>query len=133
MINEKKVAVMTRMAAYEAGDGKKDRRICSFFRSDFVGFQLLKTWIAVTAAFCMLAGIWLLYRLDEITAIFYAMDVDALLELGKDALAAYGILCGGYLLTTWLAAHVVYAKAHKASAAFDRMLTEIDGSEEEEE
>lgn len=133
MINEKKVAVMTRMAAYEAGDGKKDRRICSFFRSDFVGFQLLKTWIAVTAAFCILAGIWLLYRLDEITAIFYAMDVDALLELGKDALAAYGILCGGYLLTTWLAAHVVYAKAHKASAAFDRMLTEIDGSEEEEE
>ncbi|HIY61377.1 MAG TPA: hypothetical protein H9831_11985 [Candidatus Eisenbergiella pullistercoris] len=133
MINEKKVAVMTRMAAYEAGNGKKDRAVCSFFRSDFVGFQLLKTWIAVTAAFCILAGIWLLYRLDEITAIFYAMDVDALLELGKDALAAYGILCGGYLLTTWLAAHVVYAKAHKASAAFDRMLTEIDGSEEEEE
>ena len=127
------MAVMTRMAAYEAGNGKKDRAVCSFFRSDFVGFQLLKTWIAVTAAFCILAGIWLLYRLDEITAIFYAMDVDALLELGKDALAAYGILCGGYLLTTWLAAHVVYAKAHKASAAFDRMLTEIDGSEEEEE
>ena len=133
MINEKKVAVMTRMAAYEAGNGKKDRAVCSFFRSDFVRFQLLKTWIAVTAAFCILAGIWLLYRLDEITAIFYAMDVDALLELGKDALAAYGILCGGYLLTTWLAAHVVYGKAHKASAAFDRMLTEIDGSEEEEE
>ena len=133
MINEKKVAVMTRMAAYEAGNGKKDRAVCGFFRSDFVGFQLLKTWIAVTAAFCILAGIWLLYRLDEVTAIFYATDADAFFTLGKRVLAAYAVLCGGYLLITWVAAHIVYAKAHKASAAFDRMLTEIGGSEEEEE
>ena len=43
MINENKVAVMTRMAAYEAGDGKKNQTICSYFRGDYVGFQMLKT------------------------------------------------------------------------------------------
>ena len=133
VINEKKVAVMTRMAAYEAGKGKKDREICGFFRSDYVGFQLLKTWIATTIAFCILAGIWLLYRIDEMTSIFYAMDLDALLALGRQALIAYIVLCGAYLLVSWLLAHVTYAKAHKASVAFDRMLNEIDGSEEEEE
>ena len=127
------MAVMTRMAAYEAGRGKKDREICGFFRSDYVGFQLLKTWIATTIAFCILAGIWLLYRVDEITSIFYAMDVDAILALGKQAVIVYLILCAGYLLASWLIAHVTYAKAHKASVAFDRMLNEIDGSEEEEE
>ena len=42
MINENKVAVMTRMAAYEAGDGKKNQTICSYFRGDYVGFQMLK-------------------------------------------------------------------------------------------
>ena len=30
-------------------------------------------------------------------------------------------------------AHITYVKAHNASVSFDRMLTEIDGSEEEEE
>ena len=91
---------MTRMAAYEAGRGKKDREICGFFRSDYVGFQLLKTWIATTIAFCILAGIWLLYRVDEITSIFYAMDVDAILALGKQAVIVYLILCAGYLLAS---------------------------------
>lgn len=133
MINEEKVAVMTRMAAYEAGRGKRDREICGFFRSDYVGFQLLKTWIATTIAFCILAGIWLLYRADEITSIFYAMDVDAILALGKQAVIVYLILCAGYLLASWLIAHVTYAKAHMAAVSFDRMLTAIDGSEEEEE
>ena len=133
MINEEKVAVMTRMAAYEAGRGKKDREICGFFRSDYVGFQLLKTWIATTIAFCILAGIWLLYRVDEITSIFYAMDVDAILALGKQAVIVYLILCAGYLLASWLIAYVTYAKAHMAAVSFDRMLTAIDGSEEEEE
>ena len=127
------MAVMTRMAAYEAGRGKRDREICGFFRSDYVGFQLLKTWIATTIAFCILAGIWLLYRVDEITSIFYAMDVDAIWTLGKRALVAYGIMCAGYLLVSWLIAHITYVKAHNASVSFDRMLTEIDGSEEEEE
>ncbi|HJC22948.1 MAG TPA: hypothetical protein H9761_04495 [Candidatus Eisenbergiella merdavium] len=132
MINEKKVAVMTRMAAYESGRGKRDREICGFFRSDFVGFALLKTWIATTIAFCILAGIWLLYRMEEITSIFYAMDVEELLALGKKALTAYAVLCGGYLLVSWVIAHITYAKAHKASVGFDRMLAELDGSEEEE-
>ena len=127
------MAVMTRMAAYEAGRGKKDREICGFFRSDYVGFQLLKTWIATTIAFCILAGIWLLYRVDEITSIFYAMDVDAILALGKQAVIVYLILCAGYLLASWLIAHVTYAKAHMAAVSFDLMLTAIDGSEEEEE
>ena len=133
VINEKKVAVMTRMAAYEAGRGKRDREICGFFRSDYVGFQLLKTWIATTIAFCILAGIWLLYRVDEISSMLSTMDMDAVLALGRRALIAYAILCGAYLPASWLIAHVTYARAHKASVAFDRMLTEIDGSEEEEE
>ena len=71
--------------------------------------------------------------IDEMTSIFYAMDLDALLALGRQALIAYIVLCGAYLLVSWLLAHVTYAKAHKASVAFDRMLNEIDGSEEEEE
>lgn len=133
MINEKKVAVMTRMAAYEAGRGKKDEEICGFFRSDYVGFQLLKTWIGTTIAFCLLAGIWLLYRIDEMTSILYAVDVDALMKLGRQVLTAYVILCGSYLLATWVVAHITYAKAHKDSVLFDRMLNEVDGSEEEEE
>ena len=57
MINKDKVAVMTKMAAYEAGDGRKNLAVCSYVRGDYVGFQMLKTWIAVTIAFCILFAV----------------------------------------------------------------------------
>lgn len=89
MINENKVAVMTRMAAYEAGDGKKNQTICSYFRGDYVGFQMLKTWIAVTVAFCIMCGIYLLFQMDSIMMDFYSID---LLALAKRFVFAYVIL-----------------------------------------
>ena len=123
---------MTRMAAYENGEGKKDREICGYFRSDYVGFQLLKTWIGTSIAFCILAAVWALYQIDEITKVLYAMELNELLGLGWRVLIAYLIFCGGYLLAAWAIAHVTYAKAHKAMVQFEKMLSELDGSEEEE-
>ena len=81
----------------------------------------------------ILAGLWLYRKFLAEMHIFYAMDVDAIWTLGKRALVAYGIMCAGYFLVSWLIAHITYVKAHNASVSFDRMLTEIDGSEEEEE
>ena len=34
MLNEERIIMMTRMAAYESGEGKKDGAIGSYFRGD---------------------------------------------------------------------------------------------------
>ena len=133
MINEEKVALMTRMAAYEGGEGKKDAAICSYFRSDYVGFQLLKTWIGATVAFGILAGINLLYRLDDLMESLYGLDIDGLFEMGRKLFIMYAFFCGVYLLITYVTAHIVYARAHKAMGCFHRELTALVGRPEEEE
>ncbi len=133
MINEKKVAVMTRMAAYEAGEGRKDETVCSYFRSDYVGLQLVKTWLATTAAYAILAGIRLLYRMDSLTDSLYAADGNALMELGSGFLLGYVVLCVVYLSAAWIISHITYRRAYRARARLEQLLQEIDGSEDEED
>ena len=130
MINENKVAVMTRMAAYEAGDGKKTQTICSYFRGDYVGFQMLKTWIAVTVAFCIMCGIYLLFQMDSIMMDFYSID---LLALAKRFVFAYVILCAVYLIAAFIIAQRRYGLALRATVRFGKELEELDGDSEEEE
>lgn len=134
MINENKVAVMTRMAAYEAGDGKKNQTVCSYFRGDYVGFQMLKTWIAVTIAFCIMSGVYLLFQMDSIMTDFYSID---LIAFAKKFVFAYVILCAVYLFAAFVIAQRRYGLAQRATVRFGKELEELDGradgdSEEEE-
>ena len=48
MVNEDKVKLMTRLASYESGEGKKDIAILNYFRGDYIGFQVLKSIISAT-------------------------------------------------------------------------------------
>ena len=41
MLNEKRVILMTRMASYEAGEGKKNIEVGNYFRADYLAIQLL--------------------------------------------------------------------------------------------
>ena len=134
MINENKVAIMTRMAAYEAGDGKKNQTVCNYFRGDYVGFQMLKTWIAVTIAFCIMCGVYLLFQMDSIMTDFYCID---LIAFAKKFVFAYVILCVVYLFATFVIAQRRYGLAQRATVRFGKELEELDGrsdgnSEEEE-
>ncbi len=137
MINEDKVALMTRMAAYEAGEGKKDAAVCSYFRSDYVGFQVIKTWIGATLAFGILVGIGLVYKMDALLESLYGLDLDGIFGLAKKILWVYAIFCGAYMLVVYISAHIVYARAHKAMSRFHRELEALEGhtkrAEEEEE
>lgn len=125
---------MTRMAAYEAGDGKKNQTVCSYFRGDYVGFQMLKTWIAVTIAFCIMSGVYLLFQMDSIMTDFYSID---LIAFAKKFVFAYVILCVVYLFAAFVIAQRRYGLAQRATVRFGKELEELDGradgdSEEEE-
>ena len=67
MINEEKVKYMTKAAVYENGPEKKNISIDSYFRSDYLGLQMVKSALAYTGAFCILTAIWAMSRIEEIT------------------------------------------------------------------
>jgi len=86
MINEERVILMTKLASYERGPGKKNVIIGNFFRSDYIGFQLLKSIIYATIATAIVVGVYLFYHFEELLAEVYQMD---LIEFGKEVLRYY--------------------------------------------
>ena len=48
MINEEKVKIMTKIAMYEQGKGRKYLPVSKYYRSDYIGLALIKNFFLVT-------------------------------------------------------------------------------------
>ena len=75
MINEEKVIMMTKLASYESGEGKKDISILNYFRNDYIGFQLLKSVISATISFLAIFAVYAFYNFENIMQDIYKLDL----------------------------------------------------------
>ncbi|MCL2051586.1 MAG: hypothetical protein FWG91_07660 [Lachnospiraceae bacterium] len=111
MINEERVILMTKLASYERGRGKKNVTISNFFRSDYIGFQLLKSVIYATMATGIVVGVYLFYHFEDLMQDVYELD---LIEIGKDVLKYYLILIAVYCGISYAVYSYRYHKARKS-------------------
>lgn len=111
MINEEKVILMTRMASYETGKGKKDISILNYFRGDYIGFQVLKSVIAATISFMALFAVYLFYNFETLMQNIYKMD---LMEFGKSIIILYLCAVGAYGVISYVVYATRYNRAKKS-------------------
>ena len=108
MLNEERVVLMTKMASYEAREGKKNLAIGSFFRNDYIGWQVLKSIISATIAFVVVFGMYIFYDFEIFMADIYKMD---LLEFAKHILKMYLWTIGGYAVIAYVVYTIRYTRA----------------------
>ena len=84
---------MTKMASYEANEGKKNVSIGSYFRGDYIGLQVIKSIISGTVGFFIVFGMFILYDFEVFMADIYKMD---LFEFGKKVIIAYLVFVAVY-------------------------------------
>lgn len=106
MVNENRVILMTKLASYEAREGKKYLAAGRYFRSDFISLQLLKSFISGTLAFCIVAGMAVLYDLEGFMKKFY--QAEDMIGLVKDIGIVYLIAIGIYMLISYMVAAYRY-------------------------
>ncbi|MBQ6806080.1 MAG: hypothetical protein IJO97_01450 [Lachnospiraceae bacterium] len=111
MLNEERVILMTKLASYEANDGKKNIAIGNFFRSDYIGWQVLKSIISATIAFVVVFAMYIFYDFEIFMMDIYKMD---LLEFGKNVLLLYAVVVGGYAVISYIVYAYRYSKARKS-------------------
>ena len=75
MIDEQRVRRMARMAAYEETDGRKDQRITSYFRADYLTRQILITLLCDTIAFLIAAALYAVYHFETLIIDIYDSDL----------------------------------------------------------
>ena len=111
MLNEERIILMTRLASYEAGEGKKNETIGKYFRSDYIGVQVVKSVIGASIAFVLMFGLYLLYDLETLMTEIYKMDLFA---FAKNVLLLYAGMVGGFAVLTYAVYAYRYNRARKS-------------------
>ena len=75
MLNEEKVILMTKMASYEATDGKKHIKTGNYFRGDYLAIEVMKSLLYGTIAFLLGFGLFVLYDFEVFMQDIYKMDL----------------------------------------------------------
>ena len=115
MVKEERIKLMTRMAAYEKEEHKKNKTIVSFFRSDYISMQMLKSVIFTTIAFLIMFGLYILYDFELFMKEIYRMDM---LEFAKSVIIIYGIFLGIVLVITYVVALYQYNRAWQSTKLY---------------
>lgn len=124
MLNEERIILMTKMASYEEHEGKKYMAIGKYFRSDYIGFQVLKSIISATVAFVIVFGMFIFYDFEVFMQDIYKMD---LLAFAKNVLIAYLGTVGGYALITYVVCLKRYNRAKKSLKCYYNNLKILSG------
>ena len=122
MLNEERVILMTKLASYEAGEGKKNVAIGSYFRSDYIGWQVLKSIISASIAFVVVFAMYIFYDFEMFMTEVYKMD---LLEFCKTVLIWYAVVVGAYAVLSYIIYTYRYSKARKSLRLYYRNLKKL--------
>lgn len=122
MLNEDRIKLMTKMAAYEEKEGKRDIPICKYFRIDYVSLNIVKTAISTTIAFVLIVGMWLLYRADYFMENISKID---LVALGEEILKYYLIVMLIYIIIAYIVYMIKYNSAKRGVKRYYAQLKRI--------
>lgn len=111
MLNEERIILMTKLASYEDNDGKKNVAIGSYFRSDYIGWQVLKSIISATIAFVVVFAMYIFYDFEIFMMDIYKMD---LIEFAKKVLFLYLGTVGVYAVISYIIYTVRYNRAKRS-------------------
>lgn len=122
MINEERIALMTKLASYEKGEGKRSMAVGKYFRGDYISLHLLRTVLSGSCAFLIGLGIYLLYFYEELLMNLYTIDFAA---LAKNVIAYYVVFLIIYGLLTYIVFTIRFIKAKKSIKRYYQNLKKL--------
>lgn len=122
MLDEVKIRVMTKLATYESGAGKKYIPIVGYFRGDYISLQLILSFVSGTIAFVSVAALLAFCNFETILSDIYDIDlVEYTRHMGK----LYVICMGIYLLATYIWSVLKYSKAKKSTNSYISVMDKL--------
>ncbi|MGL5259641.1 MAG: hypothetical protein ACRC7V_05975 [Lachnospiraceae bacterium] len=122
MIDIDKIRLMTKMAVYESNEGKKNKHINSYFRSDYIGLELLKSFMFITIGFGIFLFLYVIYDVEFFMNEIYKMSI---MEFMKSILAIYLIVIVFFSIITYFISLYNYRKSRQEIKNFYSHLNKI--------
>lgn len=130
MIDAKKVRMMTKLAVYEEGDGRKELKMNRFSRNMYLSYKQLESFIAVTIAYILGAALYGARYYTEIMAKGFDFPYkDILIKI----IIGYILVNAASILITGRIARKQYDKMQRHLKEYDRQLYHLSKYLEHEE
>ncbi len=102
MVREENVKLMSKIAIYERRAGKQEIPMSGYYKKDYVRMNVLKTIVAATVTFALIAALIVVYKLDYLLSNIFKLDYKS---LGIGILVIYVV----WIVIYWIVARVLYA------------------------
>ncbi len=122
MINEERIILMTKLAAYEKGEGKRNMAVGKYFMSDYISLHLLRTVISGTFAYLLAVGVYFLYFYEELLENLYTIDFAA---MARNVVSYYVIFLVVYGIITYVFFALRFLKAKKSIKKYYQNLKKL--------
>ena len=122
MINEEKIKIMTKLAMYEQGKGRKDLPVSRYYRSDYIGLALIKNFFLVTIGYCLIVAAVAVYFGEYLLENIHKMN---LVMVGVYIVIGYLVVLVVYSILTYVQYSVQYYRAKKSVREYYGQLTEL--------
>lgn len=121
---------MTKMASFEANEGKRSVSIGTYFRGDYIGKEVIKSVIYGTIAYVIVFALYVAYDFEFFLQDIYKMD---LLGFGKEVLFNYLKLIVAYSMITYVVYALRYQKARRNLRCYYNNLRRLNSMYRKEE
>lgn len=122
MINQEKVALMTKLAAYEQGQGKDNIPQSKYYREDYVSLKMINTAILVTAAYLMVLAMIVFVNVEKMMTQIANMDF---VKLGKMVLTYYVIVFVAYMVIAYIVYSIKFKIVRKSLNEYNGNLKKL--------
>lgn len=122
MLDEKRIRQMTKLAFFEKKEEKNALRIGRYFRSDYIGKELLKNFFQASIGYVLVVAVMAFYHIewlvDEIDTVDLQVAAGCLIASYLCFLAVYSIAV--YVIST-----ICYQRAQKKLKGYGKELDEL--------
>lgn len=122
MLNEERVILMTHLAAYEAGEGKKNVKIGNYFRSDYIAVQVMKSVVSASIAFALIFALYIFYDFENFMQDLYKID---LVVFARNVLIRYAVTVVSYAVVTYISCTYRYSRVRRSLKRYYQNLKKL--------
>lgn len=130
MLNQERVCEMTKLAIFDRNEGRECRPMIQYFRKDYIGKELLKSFITGTIAFALIAGIAGMYFAEDLLEQISAIDIR---QAAARLFVCYGACMAVYFVVTYVVYYVRYTRGRQKVKKYYMHLKKVNKIYHEEE
>ena len=110
MVNEERVKQLYKIASYEQNEEKRNRKVGQYYKSDYIGRQMIGSIFTGSIAFVCFAVLWMLSSWEDVLDSINNLEI---VGIAIEMIIYYVLFMALYLVATYIVYSVRYEAGKK--------------------